>query len=235
MRLLDAPDSRHPPLQRLVRDQLPIPRAVQGGTRPLLHRHVVVIRGRAEEFRSRADDVHHWMQPDRRAHHAAPARIEGAQNVVLGLRRRRRREEKGILESNPGERDRTVRHGIPPQLIQLTPASLFHLVVIFFACVQNSIDPLPGMSPTPKRDSFQPPNENGSRGTGTPTFTPTIPALAFSMTYRATPPLSVNTDAAFPYRDAFSMEIACSTSFPRTITSTGPNTSSGAIRMSAVT
>src|SRR5690348_830736 len=84
------------------------------------------------------------------------------------------------------------------QLIQLVPASRFHFVVIFFDCVQNSMDPRPVMSPTPKRDSFHPPNENGSRGTGTPTFTPTIPALAFSITRRATPPLSVNTDAAFP-------------------------------------
>src|SRR5438128_9251699 len=82
--------------------------------------------------------------------------------------------------------------------IQFTPASLFHFVVIFFACVQNSIDPRPVMSPTPNFDSFHPPNENGSRGTGTPTFTPTMPALACSITYRATPPLSVNTDAAFP-------------------------------------
>src|SRR5881275_625493 len=70
----------------------------------------------------------------------------------------------------------------PPQLIQLTPASLFHFVVIFFACVQNSIDPRPVMSPTPNLESFQPPNEKGSRGTGTPTFTPTIPALARSIT-----------------------------------------------------
>src|SRR5687767_1614827 len=68
------------------------------------------------------------------------------------------------------------------QLIQLVPCSLFHFVVIFFDFVQNSIDPRPVMSPTPKRDSFQPPKEKGSRGTGTPTFTPTIPALARSMT-----------------------------------------------------
>src|SRR5215510_11630333 len=66
--------------------------------------------------------------------------------------------------------------------IQFTPASRFHFVVIFFACVQNSIDPRPVMSPTPNLDSFQPPNENGSRGTVTPTFTPTMPALACSMT-----------------------------------------------------
>src|ERR1700750_913148 len=70
-----------------------------------------------------------------------------------------------------------VRH-----LIQLVPASLFHFVVIFFDCVQNSIDPRPVMSPTPNLDSFQPPNENGSRGTGTPTFTPTIPRAASPIT-----------------------------------------------------
>src|SRR5881397_2590782 len=113
----------------------------------------------------------------------------------------------------------------PPHDIQFTPASLFHFVVIFFDFVQNSIDPRPVMSPTPNFESFQPPNENGSRGTGTPTFTPTIPAFACSMTYRATPPLSVNTDAAFPYGDAFSIAIARSTSGARMITSTGPNTS----------
>src|SRR5215467_14452006 len=119
--------------------------------------------------------------------------------------------------------------------IQFTPASLFHFVVNFFACVQNSIDPRPVMSPTPNFDSFHPPNENGSRGTGTPTLTPTIPALACSITYRATPPLSVKTLAAFPYADAFSTLSAASTSGARMITSTGPNTSSCAIRMSGVT
>jgi len=66
--------------------------------------------------------------------------------------------------------------------IQFTPASRFHFVVIFFDRVQNSIDPRPVMSPTPNFDSFQPPKLNGSRGTGTPTFTPTMPALARSIT-----------------------------------------------------
>src|SRR5688572_14720733 len=69
-----------------------------------------------------------------------------------------------------------------PHDIQFTPASLFHFVVIFFDLVQNSIEPRPVMSPTPNFDSFQPPKPKGSRGTGTPTFTPTIPALAFSIT-----------------------------------------------------
>src|SRR3954470_3403363 len=75
-----------------------------------------------------------------------------------------------------------MTHPMAAYDIQLTPASRFHFVVIFFDCVQNSIDPRPVMSPTPNLDSFHPPNENGSRGTGTPTFTPTIPALARSIT-----------------------------------------------------
>src|ERR1700754_1957863 len=78
------------------------------------------------------------------------------------------------------------------QLIQLIPASGFHLVVDFFSLVQNSMELLPVMSPTPNLLSFQPPNEKGSRGTGTPTFTPIMPALAFSMMYRAMPPFCVN-------------------------------------------
>jgi hypothetical protein len=36
----------------------------------------------------------------------------------------------------------------------------------FFNFVQNSIELGPVISFAPKRDSFQPPNENGSRGTG---------------------------------------------------------------------
>src|SRR5262245_46329537 len=53
-----------------------------------------------------------------------------------------------------------------------------HLRVIFLRCVQNSIDEGPVISPCPNFDSLIPPNENGSRGTGTPTFTPIIPAFA---------------------------------------------------------
>src|ERR1700694_4741767 len=126
-------------------------------------------------------------------------------------------------------------YSLPPHDIQLVPASLFHFVVIFFACDQNSIDPRPVMSPTPNFESFHPPKENGSRGTGTPTFTPTIPALACSITYLAVPPLSVKTDAAFPYGDAFSTLRASSMFVARMITSTGPNTSSCAILISGVT
>src|SRR5215469_7085417 len=97
------------------------------------------------------------------------------------------------------------------QLIQLTPASGFHLTVVFFIFVQNAIELLPVMSPTPNLLSFHPPNEKGSRGTGTPTLIPTIPALARSATYRANPPFCVYTLAAFPYGFEFSIAIASST------------------------
>ena len=82
----------------------------------------------------------------------------------------------------------------------LLPIAYFelHLVVIFLLRVHSSIEPCPVMSPTPNFDSFHPPNENGSRGTGTPTLIPTMPALARWVTYRARLPLSVKTDAAFP-------------------------------------
>src|SRR6185436_18719178 len=107
----------------------------------------------------------------------------------------------------------------PPYDIQLVPASLFHFVVIFLDCVQNSIDPRPVMSPTPNFESFQPPNENGSRGTGTPMFTPHMPASKRSMQWRATAPLVVKMLAALPYGFLFSMAMAWSTVFTRTIDS----------------
>ncbi len=57
----------------------------------------------------------------------------------------------------------------------MIPASGFHFTVLFFNRVQNSIELFPVISPTPNLLSFHPPNENGSRGTGTPTFTPDHP------------------------------------------------------------
>src|SRR6266496_6728496 len=86
----------------------------------------------------------------------------------------------------------TLGGGQGVQLIQLIPASGFHFVVLFFNFVQNSIELFPVISPTPNLLSFHPPNEKGSLGTGTPTFTPIIPALAFSITYLAKPPFCVN-------------------------------------------
>src|SRR5450759_3160609 len=98
-----------------------------------------------------------------------------------------------LLSSQRASGARSANHDI-----QLVPASLFHFVVIFFDCDQNSIEPRPVMSPTPNLESFQPPNANRSRATGPPTLTPTTPPLAASITYRAVPPLSVKTEASFP-------------------------------------
>src|SRR5439155_5574000 len=84
----------------------------------------------------------------------------------------------------------TLRSALSPDL-HFVPASRFHLMVVFRVLLQSSRQPRPVMSPVPNLDSFQPPKENGSRGTGTPTFTPTIPACALETTCRAIPPLSV--------------------------------------------
>ena len=67
------------------------------------------------------------------------------------------------------------------------------------ACVQSSTPPAPVMSPWPKRESLVPPNENGSRGTGTPTLTPIMPLARALADVRATAPLCVNTLVALPY------------------------------------
>jgi len=61
-----------------------------------------------------------------------------------------------------------LRRGDANQDIQLVPASLFHFVVIFFACDQNSIEPRSSdITDAELGNRFQSPaNENGSRGTG---------------------------------------------------------------------
>src|SRR5688500_6243820 len=241
MCFLDPPYARLPPVDGLVGDELPVPGGMKRRVVALLHRYPSSVGAGAHELRLRSIHVDDRVQSDRLADDSAPSRVERAHDVALRLRRWCRREHERILEVNSSEFDRGVysHHFLPEcrywfaipwrpnrQLIQLTPCSLFHLVVIFFERVQNSIEPRPVMSPTPKRDSFHPPKENGSRGTGTPTFTPIIPALARSITYRAVAPLSVKTLAALPYGEAFSIASALSRSFVRIITRTGPNTSS---------
>src|ERR1700693_1593370 len=200
---------------------------MQRGARPFFHGYVCVFRSGAHELRLRSVDVNYRVEPDGLRDDTAPSRLESAGDVGLRLSRGCRRQEKRILKMNPGKRYGTIHthtasellshrafrgsgqqiahcsrgsamNSLRRQDIQLVPASLFHFVVIFFACDQNSIEPRPVMSPTPNFESFQPPNENGSRGTGTPTLTPTTTALACSLTYRAVPPLSVKTEAAFP-------------------------------------
>ena len=73
IRLLDALDLRDPPVERLVGDQLPVPRRVQRRLGPLLHRQLAVER-RAQELGFRPGDVGHRVQADRLGDDAAPAR-----------------------------------------------------------------------------------------------------------------------------------------------------------------
>lgn len=49
-----------------------------------------------------------------------------------------------------------------------------HFVVILRRSVKNSIAPSPVISQSPNLLAFMPPNENGSRGTGTPMLTPSL-------------------------------------------------------------
>ncbi len=84
----------------------------------------------------------------------------------------------------------------------------------------------PVMSPTPKRDAFQPPKGKGSLGTGTPILTPTMPALASAAYLSAVAPLCVYMDAAFPNGLAFSIANASSRESTCKTESTGPKISS---------
>src|SRR6185503_4194924 len=108
------------------------------------------------------------------------------------------------------------------QPIQLPPATGAHFVVTFLSFVHSSTPPAPVMSPWPKREPLLPPNENGSRGTGTPTLIPIMPLSARSAICAAIAPFCVNTLVAFPYGLACSIASAASTLGTRTMLSTGP-------------
>ena len=57
-----------------------------------------------------------------------------------------------------------------------------HLEVILIFCVQKLIPPSPVMSEeSPNFERKMPPKLKGSRGTGTPMFTPIMPAVSFSL------------------------------------------------------
>src|SRR5205814_1340033 len=67
-----------------------------------------------QELRFRPADVDHRVQADRLGDDAAPAGLEGAQDVRLRLGRRRRREQERVAKTHAGERRREVRHGLSP-------------------------------------------------------------------------------------------------------------------------
>ena len=66
-------------------------------------------------------------------------------------------------------------------------AMYVHLLVILRFLVKNRIAPSPVISESPNFDFvvYIPPNEKGSRGTGTPMFTPIIPARKRGVKYSA--------------------------------------------------
>ena len=92
--------------------------------------------------------------------------------------------------------------------IQLLSVCADHFRVIFLMWLQKFRLLSPVMSPVPHLLSWMPPNEKGSRGTGTPMLTPIMPARAWSATCWAMAPFVVKTEAALPYGFAFSTAIA---------------------------
>src|SRR6478609_7091108 len=94
-----------------------------------------------------------------------------------------------------------LRRHIAPYDIQLLSFCFSHFVVTFFTSDQKSSECSPVISPLPNFEAAIPPNENGSRGTGTPTFTPTMPAFASRITRSAAPPEFVKTEQALPYSE----------------------------------
>ena len=68
-----------------------------------------------------------------------------------------------------------------------------HFEVILRLLLKKLSAPWPVMSQSPKLESVpgRPPNENGSRGTGTPMLTPIMPARKREANHSACPPFSV--------------------------------------------
>ena len=62
------------------------------------------VRSRAEELRFRSRDVHYRVKTDGLGDHATPSGVEGAHDVAVGLGRRRRRQQKRVLETQAGKR-----------------------------------------------------------------------------------------------------------------------------------
>ena len=107
-RLLDPAEPRHPRIQRLVGNELPVPRGVQRRSRALFHREMRGIGIRAQKLCLGPRDVDDRVQSNGLRHDAAPASLEGSKNVRFRFSWRRRRQQKRILKSNPGKRRRKV-------------------------------------------------------------------------------------------------------------------------------
>jgi len=88
----------------------------------------------------------------------------------------------------------------PPAVAAAALFDVGHLLVILIRFEKNSTAASPVMSRSPYllRVPYNPPNENGSRGTGMPMLTPSIAARNRLANHSALPPFVVYTDAAFP-------------------------------------
>ena len=107
-RLLDALDPRQPPVERLVRDELPVPGRVQHAAAPLVHREDAGLGVIAEELGLGAGDVGDRVHADGLGDDTAPSGLKGVEDVVLGLGRRRRREQERVLEPKARKRHRKI-------------------------------------------------------------------------------------------------------------------------------
>ncbi len=103
--LLDPLEARDPPVERLVGDELPVPRRVQHALAPAVHGQDAGLGLRARELGLGALHVDDRVHPDRLGDDAAPARLEGAQDVALRLGRRRRGQQERVGETDPREGD----------------------------------------------------------------------------------------------------------------------------------
>jgi hypothetical protein len=83
VRLLDARNAWHPPVERLVGDELPVPRRVQHGAAPLLHRQPRRVDAGAQEFRLRPVDVDDRVQADCFGDDTTPPCVERAHDVAV--------------------------------------------------------------------------------------------------------------------------------------------------------
>ena len=104
IRLLDPRDARHPPVERLVGDQLPVPRRVERRVRAASASRVAARPASTRRnFVFGPAHVDDRVQADRLGDDAAPAGVEGAHDVAVGLGRRRRRQQERVLEPQAGE------------------------------------------------------------------------------------------------------------------------------------
>ena len=93
---LDPARPRDTTSRAACRRSAPVPRRMEGRAGALLHRQMRRIRVGAQEFRLRPQHVDHRMKADGLGHDAAPAGLERADDVGLGLGRRRRQSRNGF-------------------------------------------------------------------------------------------------------------------------------------------